>query len=197
MKYLSYLSRLLCLFICIFFCAPTVQAQITGPSSICERVYIRYADTASGGTWSSSNSSIATVGSDNGFVFGITLGTVTISYTTSHSIDVFTTSVLATPSAIVGYPPFCVGDTSTLTDSTSGGRWSISNRTVGIIDSATGHILAVGAGLSIVSYTVGACAATENMYPGAPPTIYGCNNIGVGDTLRLDIGGSGFIYSIS
>ena len=195
-KHLSYPLRLLFLLICVFF-APHVQAQITGPASICERVYIRYVDTTSGGSWSSSNPSIATVGSDNGYVFGVSSGAVTISYTTSHSTDVFTASVLATPSAIVGYPPFCVGDTSTLIDSTPGGRWSISNRTVGIIDSVTGHILAVGAGLSIVSYTVGSCAATENMYPGAPPTIYGCNNIGVGDTLRLDIGGSGFSYSIS
>lgn len=57
---------------------------ISGSSTVCVGASTTLSDTTTGGTWSSSNTSIATIGS-TGIVTGISSGTVTISYTVSNS----------------------------------------------------------------------------------------------------------------
>ncbi len=57
---------------------------ITGPSSLCVGSTITLADTTSGGTWSSSNTAVATIGS-SGVVTAIAGGSTIISYTVTSS----------------------------------------------------------------------------------------------------------------
>jgi uncharacterized protein YjdB len=62
--------------------APTV-APITGSSSVCGGMTATLSNATMGGTWSSSDVTIATVGSSSGIVTGIAVGTATVSYTLS------------------------------------------------------------------------------------------------------------------
>jgi hypothetical protein len=56
---------------------------ITGVDSVCPGLTANWADTASGGVWTSSNTSVATV-SSSGVVSGVAPGSVVISYTVSN-----------------------------------------------------------------------------------------------------------------
>src|SRR4051812_2646765 len=74
----------------VFSSLKAQTAAISGPSSVCEGRTITLNDATPGGTWSSSNTSNATVGINNGFVSGISAGTTTISYTASASTVTYT-----------------------------------------------------------------------------------------------------------
>jgi len=73
---------------------------ITGPSSVQTGSYIILSDGTAGGTWSSSNTSIATVFSTLGTVTGVALGSAIITYTVSNSCGTATatTTISVVPS---------------------------------------------------------------------------------------------------
>lgn len=75
-----------------------VAGTITGSASVCVGHTITLADAITGGTWSSSNTAIATVGT-GGVVTGVTAGIVVISYTVTNSCGTatatFTVSVIS------------------------------------------------------------------------------------------------------
>jgi hypothetical protein len=58
-----------------------VVLPITGPNSQCSGTIITLSDASSGGTWSSSNAIVASVGSGTGIVTGVAAGSATITYT--------------------------------------------------------------------------------------------------------------------
>ncbi len=133
---------------------------ITGTTTVCEAATTTLADAASGGTWSSSNTSIASVTS-SGLVRGVAAGSATISYTVTNSCGTAsaTAAVTVNPlphaSVIGGSHSMCLGAaTSTLTDSVSGGVWASSNTAVASINSATGVVNAIAVGSTNISYTV-------------------------------------------
>jgi sugar lactone lactonase YvrE len=84
-----------------------VAGTITGADSVCPGLNITLADTASGGVWSSSNTTLATV-SATGVVHGILPGTVVISYTVTNPCGSATATdtirVIATVPCISGVP---------------------------------------------------------------------------------------------
>jgi hypothetical protein len=103
----------------------TVTAS-TGAVSVCVNATTALANTTAGGTWSSSNTAIATVGASTGVVTGVLAGSANIIYTvtasgctamTSHAI-----TVNALPSATANAIPSTIyyGQTVTLTGATSG-----------------------------------------------------------------------------
>lgn len=156
---------------------PTVPA-ITGATSVCVGATTTLANTTSGGTWSSSNTSIATINS-GGVVTAIAVGTTTIKYLVVNASScrdsaTATITVSANPATpnITGTTLTAVGQTTTLSSSTSGGIWtSTSNATVG---SSTGVVTGVIAGTATVTYTItngSGCTAsntavvTINPYP--------------------------------
>jgi uncharacterized protein YjdB len=108
------------------------------------------------GTWSSSNSAIATVGSSSGIVTGMTPGVVTITYSVGAgctATTLFTVNALPpaiTPSSIVS---ICPGSTAALADGAPGGTWS-SATGIAIVGS-TGIVLGIGTGTANISYTNG------------------------------------------
>ncbi len=86
--------------------------------------------------------------------------------TSSESIGVNVT-VTTAPNigAITGANSLCLGDSTTLTDTTAGGTWSSSNTAVATIDS-NGVVHSLSAGSTTITYTVsnGTCSASVTKY---------------------------------
>lgn len=95
---------------------------ITGIQSVCAGSQVTFATPTAGGTWSSSNSAVATIASLSGVVAGSTPGTATMTYTVpnpgtwcpastaTRTITVLPTPVLTTSSNV----NVCAGSTTTL-----------------------------------------------------------------------------------
>ena len=137
---------------------------ITGPTTVCIGAAITLADAASGGTWSSSNTSLATV-SAAGIVSGVASGTLGISYTVANSCGssvagaVVTVSAAPTAGTITGPTTVCTGTTISLSDAVSGGTWSSSSTAKATVNSV-GMVTGVSVGTVAISYTVTSACAT-------------------------------------
>ena len=137
---------------------PVISA-ILGTTSECVGATVTLSNTTTGGIWSSSNTSVASVDT-SGDVTGITAGTTTIFYmvtntfgcTSSVSVTV-TVNALPVVAAITGTTNECVGSVSTLNDATGGGVWSSSNTSVATVD-ASGNVTGVSGGTATIVYTV-------------------------------------------
>jgi len=136
----------------------TVQplpALITGPTSVCEGSTITLLNfTTGGGTWTSSNTAVATIDA-GGVLTGVSGGTTTITFTANTTGCIITTTITVhpLPSAIGGPSVLCVGSTVTLTTGSTGGSWS-SSGTVATIGSSTGVVTGVSDGTEIITYTL-------------------------------------------
>ena len=88
----------------IFSLATYAQVlPITGPTSLCIGSTVTLHDSTAGGTWSSSNTAVCTIGLSTGVVYGVTPGTSTITYAAGGSSAVTTFTVNpAPPAAITG-----------------------------------------------------------------------------------------------
>ncbi len=173
-----------------------VVGPITGVSSICIGLTTALADTTAGGSWSSSATGVATV-SSTGVVTGVTAGSAIIIYSVTNSCGTASTTLSITVSStltvasIAGADSVCQGNTTNLTDPTSGGVWSSSATGVATI-SSTGVVTGVSAGTAIIIYSVtsgcGTASATHNITVNAPLTvapIVGIDSLCEGGTLTL------------
>ncbi len=163
---------------------PTLTAgTISGPSAVCIASNITLTTTGTGGSWTSSNATVATV-DGAGSVTGLSSGAATISYTVSNSCGSNSATKSVTVSAapvagvIGGSTTICVGASSTLTETVSGGTWSSTTPTVATVNSATGSVTGVSAGTSLISYTI--TTGCGSVYDTATVTI---NTIGSGGTI--------------
>ncbi|MFY0254766.1 Ig-like domain-containing protein [Chitinophaga sp. 30R24] len=140
--------------------AEVVVAPIDGVSEVCKDAIIALNDATLGGVWSSSDNTIATVDGTTGEVTGVSVGTVTITYTVTNgcgSTSVSTTiTVNDVPvvSPIGGASEVCKGATITLNDATLGGVWSSSDNTIATVDGTTGEVTGVSVGTVTITYTV-------------------------------------------
>ncbi len=138
-------------------------AAIGGVLTSCIGVATTLTNDTTGGAWTSSDVTVATVGTGSGVVTGVATGTVTISYAIStgcHRAVIYT--VNAVPAAIGGTLVVCQGTSTTLTNSVLGGTWNSSTGAIATIGSATGMVTAVSAGTTAVSYTTTpGCFATS------------------------------------
>ena len=140
--------------------APVVP--ITGPTSVCAGATITLSDATAGGTWSSSNAAIATVGAGTGIVTGAAPGTATISYNAGGSgVATMTVTVNASPTAITGTSLICTGTSAALASSPTGGIWTSSNIAVATVVAATGVVTGHIAGTSVITYAIGGCTVTR------------------------------------
>ncbi len=149
-----------------FSFASFAQSAITGATYLCLGNVAHVTDSLSpGGTWSSSNTAVATVTLTTGDVYGVSAGTTTLTYTLGGS---FVTAVFtvypAGPASITGTTSFCVGASSQLSDITPGGTWTSSNMSVATV-SAGGLVYGVTAGHSSISYSTssGPCNASVSV----------------------------------
>ena len=147
---------------------PVIPA-ITGSTHVCLGSTITLGDSLAGGTWSSSNPSIANISPSAGSVTGFIVGSVTITYTVLNvcglSSVTRTEDVTALPivPAITGTAIQCIGATSTLTDGLIGGVWSSADTTIAKINSSSGVVTGIAAGTVTMYYTytnMFACSTT-------------------------------------
>ncbi|MDF1694812.1 MAG: Ig-like domain-containing protein [Saprospiraceae bacterium] len=133
---------------------PIYTTSFTGPDSICEGNQTYLAPT-SGGTWATSNPSIATV-SNIGVVTALTPGTVTFTFTSDYScVSGATTPLTILPKDIIsisGDTEVCEDETIVLSASSAGGSWSSSNNSIATV-SAIGEVTGIAAGNVVITYT--------------------------------------------
>lgn len=177
-----------------------VPAAITGTTSVCRTFTTTLANTTAGGTWSSSDSTTASVTS-GGVVTGRTVGTATITYSTGCGTPATASYTVNTqPSAIVGLSSVCTLSTNTYTDSISGGTWSNAPVTFGTIDASTGILSSTSTtGTTILTYSIGSCTATYSVAVGStsPASITGTTSACVGGTSTLANATAGGVWSSS
>ena len=176
------------------------EAPISGSATVAVGGTISMSDAVSGGSWITSNASVATVGSTTGIVTGVASGTVTIYYRTSvpcYSYIIVTVTGTTSVHSIIGTASACVGATSTLADSTSGGVWSSSNIAVATIGSSTGVVTAVAAGTCTITYSLGTSIATVTFTVNPEAPISGSTTVAVGGTISMSDAVSGGIWLTS
>ncbi len=188
----------------LFYVRPLpVSGTITGGSNLCVGTVLTLADTATGGTWSSTTPSVATV--VGGHVTGVSTGVDTIQYTVTNycgtSIAAKVVNVLNTPSAIGGSMMVCVGSTDSLTNSSAGGTWTSGTTTVGTIGATSGLLTGVSAGTTLVTYSTGCGAAatamvTVNALPNAG-TISGQDSLCATASVTLSETATGGTWGVS
>ncbi len=179
---------------------------LSGASSMCAGATITISHTGSGGAWSTSAASIASVNA-SGVVTGVAAGTATISYAVSNSCGAAAATKVVTINAgpnagsITGASTACTGTTINLADAVSGGVWSISAGSIATI-SSTGVVTALSAGTATVSYKVtnscGNATATKVITAGAAPnagTVSGTATTCVGATTTLNDAAGGGVWS--
>ncbi len=145
----------------------TLYDSIIGPTTLCVGSTYTCSIATGGGSWSSSNPSIATV-SSSGALTGVSAGTMILSYTVSTSCGTSTVihsvTVTGTTSAgtISGTTTLLTGSTSPLSESVSGGTWSTSSSAVASVDASTGLVYGVSSGTATISYTVSGCSGAAS-----------------------------------
>ena len=167
---------------------------ITGTPTVCAGFATTLGNASTGGTWTSSNTTIATVAAATGVVTGITTGAATISYATPGCVSIATTSytVNIQPAVITGTASVCAGAITTLSDATVSGTWTTSNNSIATV-STSGVVTGISTGTAIVTYALGSCTSTTNYIVNTQPAgITGTNSVCAGSTTTLnDLTGSG------
>ena len=180
--------------------------SISGAGSLCAGATITLADPASGGTWSSSSTGVATVGT-GGIVTGVSGGVTTISYTVTSACGTVAATHMVTVNPLpnagsISGPTICTGTVTAYTDTASGGTWSITNAHATI--TSGGSVTAVSAGVDTIIYTVtnscGTASTTQIVTIGSTVTagtITGLSNVCIGSTITLTDGAGGGVWSSS
>ena len=133
----------------------TVQAPpvaITGTAVVCAGMTTTLNDLTAGGSWSSATPSIATI-DGAGVVYGLSAGTVLMSYSLGTCNTTRLVTVNPLPAPITGLNYACAAGASTaLSDATPGGTWSLSNPAIATINSS-GVVTSLTVGSVTVTYT--------------------------------------------
>ena len=133
-------------------CIPAPDT-LTGVNNTCVGATTTFADLPLGGTWSSSNPSVATVLSGSGIVTGVTGGTADITYTippgcSNHKV----VYINPLPGPINGSKQVCPGANTTLTDALHG-TWSSAQNYVATIGATTGIVTGVIPDTANITFT--------------------------------------------
>ena len=171
--------------------APTTADTIIGPGVLCVGTSFHFYDSSAGGRWHSSDTGIIKIDSITGIATSIGAGVDTIRYRSGcggASATKIVTVNNTVPDSITVVPAripvtVCAGSSIEVYDSMAGGMWSVNDTTICRVND-TGLITGVGSGTGIVSYTVGGCTAIISVEVETSGwQLYGCTNIGIGDTM--------------
>ncbi len=179
-----------------------IAALVGGVWSVCPGATFTMTHPTAGGTWASTNNSIATV--SGGVVTGVRSGRDTIVYTITNACGAISTrwpfSVTGPtlPASITGSGGIlCMGTTAHCSDATAGGTWSSTDPSVATI-SSTGDITPVSAGTDTIKYTItGACGLTGSAVRTLtvlalpnPGVISGPSTVAIGAYINLTTSGA-------
>ncbi len=179
---------------------------ITGTTSLCPGATTTLADAtgASGGSWSSSNTSVGTIDPALGIFTAISPGTTIITYGLSSPCGGTNANVTVTvnpiPSAIGGSLSGCIGGAPTLTNTYAGGTWTSTAPGVATINSSTGVVTPVSLGTTNISYDLGfgcGLAGAQFTVNPLPAAISGSAVVCAGSTITLTDGTTGGAWSSS
>ena len=172
----------------------------TGTNNVCVGLLTTLTDPTTGGTWSSSNPANGSI-SVAGVVGGVAAGTTTISYTIAATgcFNTMLFTVNALPSAITGAPSVCVGSSTTLSSTPSGGSWTSSNPLWASVISGTGVVTGVLANVPNITYTLptGCIAVTPIIVNPQPAVITGATTVCTGLNTTLADATTGGTWSSS
>jgi len=174
---------------------PLPIVSIIGINIICIGQTTQLSPTA-GGTWVSSNPSVATV-TNAGVVTGVSNGTATFTFTANTGCQATTSTVTVNSLpqvSITGPNTICVGATTELSP-TTGGIWVSNNPTIASVTSA-GAVTGLSGGHATFRFiaSTGCEVATPTITVHSLPSasITGPNTINIGETTQLfpTIGGT-------
>ncbi len=136
---------------------PLLNEAIAGGKFLTVDSTLQLKDTVSGGVWTSSDSTIATV-TQTGLLTGIKSGIIVVSYNVSGtngftSYDTISVTPNVTVIPITGGNSVAVGSSLQLADNSWGGTWATSDSTIASI-SPTGLVTGVAAGSATITYVV-------------------------------------------
>ncbi len=196
-KNLMKLITLTLLSVLISVAAGAQVGPILGPSDVCAGANVTFVDSTTGGTWSCSNPSIATINPATGVLTGVTAGVVTITYT-NLTFTTATVTINPLPSSISSVSAVCTGISAAATNSTPGGIWSSSDPGIASVNSF-GLVSGVSPGVAEIIYTLPTgCAADLIMTVNATPTsISGTTSICAGSATSLMNSIPGGVWSSS
>lgn len=180
--------------------------SIVGLIGACTGSTITLTDPSSGGTWSSSTPSVASI-TTGGVLSGLSVGLTTITYTITNACGTasvthnVTVSLSPDAGTISGSGSVCQGASIALIDGVAGGVWSSSAPAIAVVGS-TGIVTGVAGGTAIISYTAtnvcGSVSATHTVTVTPIPNagvLSGTSNICVGSVAALTDTFSGGIYN--
>jgi len=170
-----------------------LPVAIGGTLSVCSG-FVTSLIEGGGGTWSSSDGSIASINLGSGVVSGISAGMATISYVLATGCATSTVvTVNQTPAAITGASGICLGAAITLGESVPGGVWSSSNTLIASVSG--GDVTTFTGGIVAIVYTLGACTATKILTINTISPITGITSMCVGGTATLADAALGGMWS--
>ncbi len=179
----------------------TAPGTISGSTAACLGGTVTLTESTPGGTWSSSNTGVAAIGT-NGVVSGVSLGTATITYTVSNpcgALATATVTVNPVASPITGSLNACIGQSTSLSSTPAGGAWSSSNTSVATVNSS-GAVFGVANGTANISYSLpSGCAGASGQVTvnATPPAPTGSHTVCGSLTTTLTDGVSGGTWSSS
>lgn len=176
----------------------TVGPISPATASVCVGSTVTLSNATIGGSWTSSNSTIASV-SSGGVVLGRAVGTADITYTvtglcnTAFTVRTVTVNPAAEAGTISGNSTVCTSTSSnTYTSDSTGGNWFVSNTLASI---SSGGVLTTGAtaGIDTVMYVKTSpfgCASDTAFFPVniiavTTPSITGAGRVCAGSTTTL------------
>ncbi len=126
---------------------------ITGSLQVCPDGTTTLSGTPGGGTWSSGNTSVATIDAYTGVLTGIFADTVDITYSILPGCPIYTKVIVnPNPAPITGPDVMCPGIKDTMFDATAGGLWSSSVTPVLTIVDTNGIVTSISGGLTVIKY---------------------------------------------
>ena len=182
--------------------SPTVITVTPSVTGLCLGGSVTLSNGTPGGSWTSSNPSVASIDASTGFVTTVSGGSITFTYATgcgapaTIGFNVNAAPVDITPLTTVDA---CVGQTVTLSEASLGGTWGSLDNSIATVNATTGIVTGVATGTATITYGNG-CGAdvtrdvTVNPAPG-PVAGFGTICQGTAATLTNSLAGGTWVSS--